>query len=140
MHKKTISLFFSLLGIISLFLPYNKVVVIGCGKNFSSIDYYYDSFIKSIFNFFISTHRSFNNLIEIFLSLLICFSLAFCSILFLFNKISIAIFLIILTLILMSISFYNLQDDLGFGYYVIVFQQIILLLYIIYSKNKSKLN
>ena len=140
MHKKTISLFFSLLGIISLFLPYNKVVVIACGKNFSSIDYYYDSFIKSIYNFFISTHCSFNNLIETFLSFLICFSLAFCSILFLFNKISIAIFLIILTLILMSISFYNLQDDLGFGYYVIVFQQIILLLYIIYSKIKSKLN
>lgn len=139
MHKKIISFIFSLLGIFSLFLPYSKVVTIACGKNYRSTDYYYDSFIKIIPDLF-STLPSFNNLIEALLTLLVCFSLTFSSILFLLNKITISIFLVILTLLLMSISFYNSYDDLGFGYYVIFFQQIALLFYIVYSKNKSKLN
>lgn len=139
MHKKIISFIFSLLGIVSLFLPYNKVVTIGCGENFSSTDYYYNNFIEIIPYLF---RRSFifNNLIETLLALLVCFSLTFSSILFLLNKIIISIFLIILTLLLMSFAFYNLYDILSFGYYVIFFQQIALLFYIMYSKNKIKLN
>jgi len=139
MHKKIIPFIFSLLGIVSLFLPYSKVVITACGENFSSTDYYYDSFIKIILDLF-SILPSFNNLIETLLSLLVCFSVTFSSILFLLNKITISILLVILTMLLMSIAFYNLYDDLSFGYYVIFFQQIALLFYIIYSKNKFKLN
>lgn len=139
MHKKIISFTFSLLGIVSLFLPYSKVVITACGENFSSTDYYYDSFIRIISDFF-NTLPRLNNLIETLLILLVCFSLTFSSILFLWNKITTSILLVIVTLILMSIAFYNLHDDLGFGYYVIIFQQIALLFYIIYSKKKLKLN
>ncbi|PIF31962.1 hypothetical protein CLU81_2473 [Flavobacterium sp. 9] len=139
MHKKIISFTFSLLGIVSLFLPYNKVVITACGENFSSRDYYYDSFI-TIFSDFFSTLPRLNNLIETLLLLLVCFSLSFSSILFLLNKITTSIILVILTLVIMSISFYNLHNDLGFGYYVIIFQQVALLFYIIYSKNKIKIN
>ena len=128
---------FSLLGTISLFLPYKKITIIGCGQNFSSIDYYYDNLVKSIF---IDFSMSTVGLIQTFLGILVIFSLCISPILLLFNKIIIAVFLIVLTLVLMFISFYNLNDDLGFGYYVIVFQQIILFLYIISSKNKYKLN
>ncbi|RKR10350.1 hypothetical protein C8C83_2024 [Flavobacterium sp. 90] len=139
MHKKIISFTFSLLGFVSLFLPYNKVVITACGENFRSRDYYYDSLIRFIPDFF-STLPRLNNLIETLLILLVCFSLIFSSILFLLNKITTSILLVIVTLLIMSISFYNLHDDLGFGYYVIIFQQIALLFYIIYAKNKFKIN
>lgn len=136
-YKKTILLIFSLLGIISLFLPYKRVTVVGCGKNFSSMDYYYDNLAKSIFSDFTMSQAG---LILTLLGILVIFSLSVSPILFLFNKIIISVFLIVVTLILMFICFYNLNDDLGFGYYVIIFQQITLLLYIVYSKNKSKYN
>lgn len=134
MHKKIIPFIFSSLGVVSLFLPYSKTAIVGCGKNYTSTSYYYDRFIKIILDSCRLT--AFSNVIELLFALLVCFSLVFSSILFSFNRTTAPILLITLTLLLMVISFFNLQNDLGFGYYVIVFQQIILLFYIVSFKNK----
>lgn len=138
MNKKTIALIFSFLGIVSLFLPYNQNIVIACGKNFSSKEYYHNSFINFITEFFNRT-LNLSDIIEVFLILIIYFSLIFSSILFLFNKIRISIFLIVITLILMTISFVSSRNDLLFGYYLMAFHQILFLFYIVKSKNKFKL-
>ncbi|GEM_PF-5558131 len=139
MLKKTVCFVFSFIGIISLFLPYNQDIVISCGENYSSKDYYYNSFIKFVPEFFNSS-LSFNSLIEALLLLIIYFSLVFSPILFLFDKIKTSIVFIVLTLILMSMSFFSSNDDLAFGYYVMVFHQILLLFYILKSKYKSNLS
>ncbi len=138
MNKKTIALIFSFLGIVSLFLPYNQDIVIACGKDFNSKEYYHNNFINFITESFNRT-LNLSDIIEAFLILIIYFSLIFSSILFLFNKIRTSIFLIVITLILMAISFVSSRNDLLFGYYLMAFHQILLLFYIVKSKNKFKL-
>lgn len=135
MNKKTIALIFSFLGIVSLFLPYNQDIIIACGKDFGSKEYYHNSFINFIIESFNKT-LNISNITEAFLILIIYFSLIFSSILFLFNKIKISIFLIFITLFLMTISFVSSRNDLLFGYYLMALHQIFLLFYIVQSKNK----
>lgn len=47
MYKKAFFVIFSLVGFVSLFLPFNKVIIISCaldGGGFT--DYYYDAFLS----------------------------------------------------------------------------------------------
>lgn len=137
MYKKTSLFIFSLVGLISLFLPFNKSIVIGCGMDGGgSVDYYYDPFIKYLFDFFTFPSITYLDIFEFLAFILVIFSLVFSPVLLFFNRKNISLLLIVLTLGLMFISFYNSYDMLGYGYYIILLQQsVLLVLGIIFKKQ-----
>jgi hypothetical protein len=137
MYKKTSLVIFSLVGLISLFLPYNKSIAIGCGLDGeSSTYYYYDPFIKCLSDFFTLASFSYLDIFGFFLTILVIFSLVFSPVLLFFNRKNVSLVLIVLTVGLMIVSIYNSCDMLGYGCYVILFQQSVLLaLTIIFKKQ-----
>jgi hypothetical protein len=137
MYKKAFFLIFNLVGFISLFLPFNKVIIIGCaldGDGFT--DYYYDPFIKYLVDFFTFQSITFLDVFEFLAFILVIFSLVLTPLLLFYNRKKITLLLIVLTLGLMIISLYNSYDSLGYGYYIIFLQQSVLLVLTILSKNK----
>ncbi|OOV28746.1 hypothetical protein BXU11_02020 [Flavobacterium sp. LM5] len=137
MYKKAFFLIFSLVGFISLFLPFNKVIIIGCaldGGGFT--DYYYDPFIKYLVDFFTFQSITFLDVFEFLAFILVIFSLVLTPLLLFYNRKKISLLLIVLTLGLMIISLYNSYDSLVYGYYIIFLQQSVLLVLTILSKNK----
>jgi hypothetical protein len=136
MHKKIVVVIFSLIGLVSLFLPFSENVVIGCGDNGSFTDYYYDSLIKSFFDFLKFPSASYSIFFEFIAFIIIVFSVVFSPILLFLNKKIVGLILIILTLIIMFIPFYNSYNYLGYGYYIIILHQTVLLIVVILSKNK----
>lgn len=138
MYKKIILLGLSLLGLISLFLPFNKSIVIGCSMDGGgSVDYYYDPFIKYLFDFFTFPSITYLDIFEFLAFILVIFSLVFSPVLLFFNRKNISLLLIVLTLGLMFISIYNSYDMLGYGCYVILFQQSVLLVLTILFKKQN---
>ena len=138
MYKKIILFGLSLLGLISLFLPYNKSIAIGCGLDGeSSTYYYYDPFIKCLFDFFTLASFSYLDIFGFFLTILVIFSIVFSPVLLFFNRKNVSLLLIVLTLGLMLISIYNSYDMLGYGCFVILFQQSVLLVLTILFKKQN---
>jgi hypothetical protein len=136
MFKKTIVFIFSLIGLLSLFLPFSKNVVIGCGDNDCFTDYYFDSLIKYLFDFFKLSSITYFDIFEISALIVVIFSVLFSPVLLFLSKKIGGLLLIVLTLIIMFIPFYNSYNYLGYGYYIILLQQTVLLIVIILSKNK----
>ena len=133
MHKKASVIIFIIIGLVSLYLPYNKVTVIGSGLDGGdSTDYYYDSLV----DFFKSPTFNYNYVLDTLAVLIVVVSLLFSPIFSFLNRKKTAIILTLVSISFLIISFYNLNDDLGFGYYIIIIQQITLLFVIILSKNK----
>lgn len=137
MYKKAFFLIFSLVGFISLFLPFNKVIIIGCALDGGGfMDYYYNPFIKYLVDFFTFQSITFLDVFEFLAFILVIFSLVLTPLLLFYNRKKISLLLIVLTLGLMIISLYNSYDSLGYGYYIIFLQQSVLLVLTILSKNK----
>jgi len=138
MYKKIILLGLSLLGLISLFLPYNKSIAIGCGLDGEcSTSYYFDPFIKCLYDFFTLASFSYLDIFGFFLTILAIFSIVFSPVLLFFNRKNVSLLLIVLTLGLMLISIYNSYDMLGYSCYVILFQQSVLLVLTILFKKQN---
>ena len=137
MYKKAFLVIFSLVGFISLFLSFNKVIIISCALDGGgSTDYYYDPFIKYLVEFFTFQSITFLDVFEFLAFILIIFSLLITPLFLFYNRKKISLLLIVLTLGLMIISLYNSYDSLGYGYYIIFLQQSVLLVLTILSKNK----
>ncbi len=135
MYKKAVVVFFSLIGLVSLFLPFSKNVAIGCGDNSSFTNYYYDNLITYLSDFLKISSITYSNAFEFSALIIVTFSLVFSPVLFLLNKKNISLFLIVSTLLLMFIPFYNSYNFLSYGYYIVFLQQTVLL--IILSKSNS---
>ena len=128
MYKKIILFGFSIVGIISLFLPYNKITVIGCTFDSGCItNYYYDPFIKYLHYFFKLNSLTYFDIFEFSAFIIVVFSLVFSSVLLFFNKLKASLLFVTLTLLLVSISIYNCYDMLGYGCYIILSHQLLLL-------------
>ena len=138
MYKKKSLFIFSLVGLISLFLPYNKVIIIGCGiDGTGSMDYYYNSLVKYLFDFFTFSSVTYLVVFEFLALILVIFSLLFSPVLLFFNRKNVSLLLIVLTLGLMFISICNSYDMLGCGYYIILLQQSVLLVLTIIIKKQN---
>ena len=128
MYKKIILFVFSIIGLISLFLPYNKITVIGCTFNNGCItNYYYDPFIKYLNYFFNLNSITYFDIFEFSAVIIVVISLVFSPVLLFFNKLKASLVFIALTLLLISISIYNCYDMLGYGSYIILSHQLLLL-------------
>ena len=132
-------LFYSLfvIGFVSIFLPFDRITIIGCGVGVSSVDYYSKSLIEVYIENLTIKKIDFVNVLSILFSTLIMLFITIPAILFFYKK-----HLALIIANVLSLSFFlflgfsrNFDNDLQFGYYILILQQIILLL-LIKVKNR----
>jgi hypothetical protein len=118
-----------LIGFISIFLPFNKESAIGCGYEASIVHSYNQNLFEAYIKNLAILKLDFVNILDIIFSSLFILSIIIPVILFSYKK-HIALIIInlfsLLTLLLIGFS-RNFDDDLLFGYYILVSQQIVLL-------------
>ncbi|MES2544501.1 MAG: hypothetical protein V4548_06430 [Bacteroidota bacterium] len=134
MKKNIIFYFISLIGVASVFLPYYESIYFACGFgiNHQGFEYvtFFQMYIESI-EFFRPKLLTF---IEVIWQTLVLISIVFSVIFFFYKKYIVLIYLNIISIIYFALNLFSAFDMLIYGFYILFFQQILLIIIVIKTK------
>ena len=127
MRNKILFYIICFIGIVSIFFPYYKSIIFACGFGPCYKDYQYINFLEMYYDNFQFFKPQFLNFIDVFILTLIIISILFYALLYFLKKYLAIIILTVICLIYFLFSLVNAFDILQYGFYILLFQQIILL-------------
>lgn len=139
--EKKIFYFLYIIGILSLFIPFYENFAIGCGIDTSATTYESRYLYQDYYENFKSFKPEIINFVGALWLSLVLISILFSPLFYIFKKLLLLIILNVVSVLYFVMCIVNAHEMLVYGFYILFFQQLFLLGFLIkkfLSSNKIK--
>lgn len=129
--EKKIFYFLYMIGILSLFIPFYENFAIGCGIDTSTTTYESRYLLQDYFENIKSFKPEFLNFVGALWLSLILISILFSPLFYIYKKLLLLIILNVVSVLYFVICIVNAHEMVVYGFYILFFQQLFLLGFLI---------